>query len=137
MSNPECFAVLQETEEILASPAGGDEARALLARGASVEELLDMFVRHASPAQAVIARAEFAELPETTIAMIAQAWVLAEASGKPLHLESVPPTRPLESARARRVDLAISMDESGIRVALSHIPGRHATWYRPAVAAAS
>lgn len=132
MGVPDCRAVLGEVETVLASPAGGDEARALLARGASRDELLEMFVRHATPEQGAVARAELAELPESTIMMIAHAWVLAESAGKPLSLTSVPPARPLEAARNRRVDLGISVDESGVRLTLSHIPGRHATWYRPA-----
>ena len=135
MGVPDCRAVLTEVETVLSSPAGGGEARSLLARGASRDELLEMFVRHASPEQAAVARAELAELPESTVMMIAQAWVLAESAGKPLSLTSVPPTRPLEAARNRRVDLGISVDESGVRLTLSHIPGRHATWYRPTVAA--
>jgi hypothetical protein len=135
MGTPDCIDTLNQVEQVLLSPGGSDEARRLLARGASTEEFLELFVRHASPAQAAIARLEFAELPESTITMIVQAWAMAEASGKPLSLASVPPARPLEAARNRRVELAISMDESGVRVALSHIPGRHASWYRPAVMA--
>ncbi len=134
MGVPDCRAVLTEAETILTSPDGRHEAHALLARGASAGELLEMFVSHASPEQAAVARAELAELPETTIMMIAQAFLLAESANKPLTLTSVAPQRPLEAARNRRVELAISMEEGGIRVALSHIPGRHASWYRPALA---
>ncbi|MFN8639920.1 MAG: hypothetical protein U0360_10830 [Dehalococcoidia bacterium] len=130
MGVPECRAVLDEAGIVLTSPEGRHEAHALLARGASTAELLDMFVRHANPTQAAQARAEMAELPDTTIMMIAQAWLLAESAGKPLTLTSVAPERPIEAARNRRVDLAVSMDEGGVRVALSHIPGRHATWFR-------
>jgi hypothetical protein len=129
------MTTLEEVQDLLTSPTGSDEARRLLARGARPEEFLDMFVRHAPSEQAEVARFEFAELPESTIMMIVQAWLMAENAGKPLVLTSVPPARPLEAARQRRVDLAISMDEHGVRVALSHIPGRHASWYRPAVTA--
>lgn len=135
MSTPGCKTTLEEISDLLSSPAGGDEARRLLARGARPQEFVDMFVRAARPEQAEIARFEFAELPESTVMMIVQAWVMAEAAGKPLVLASVPPARPLEAARNKRVDLAISMDEQGVRIALSHIPGRHASWYRPAVTA--
>jgi hypothetical protein len=133
MSAPSCIATLTEVEDLLSTPAGGDEARRLLARGASTQEFLDMFIRHTRPDVAEVARMEFAELPESTIMLIVQAWVMAESAGKPLSLASVPPARPLEAARNLRVELAISMDEGGVRVALSHIPGRHASWYRPAV----
>lgn len=134
MGIPDCRAVLIEAETVLTNPDGRREGHALLARGATPAELLEMFVRRASPEQAAVARAELAELPETTIMMIAQAWLLAETAGKPLTLTSVVPDRPLEAARNRRVDLSISMDEAGIRVSLAHIPGRHASWYRPRVA---
>ena len=136
MGTPQCMTTLEEVEEVLSTDAGSNEVRKLLARGARPEEFVEMFVRHARPEQGEIAKFEFAELPESTIMMIVQAWLLAEGAGKPLSLVSVAPMRPLEAARKRRVELAISMDESGVRVALSHIPGRHATWYRPTTAAA-
>jgi hypothetical protein len=135
MGSPDCIDTLNQVEQVLLSPVGADEARRLLARGARTEEFLDLFVRHAAPETAAIARMEFAELPESTIALIVQAWAMAESAGKPLTLASVPPARPLEAARNRRVELAISMDESGVRVALSHIPGRHASWYQPVTTA--
>jgi hypothetical protein len=125
------MTTLEEVEEILSTDGGSNEVRTLLARGARPEEFVEMFVRRARPAQAAVAKFEFAELPESTLMLIVQAWVLADAAGKPLSLVSVPPARPLDAARTRRVELAVSMDESGVRVALSHIPGRHASWYRP------
>lgn len=133
MATGECIATFEEVQDLLSSPAGSDEARRLLARGARPQEFVEMFVRHAHPEQAETARMEFAELPESTVMMIVHAWIMAETAGKPLTLTSVPPARPIEAARNRRVELAISMDEAGVRLALSHIPGRHASWYRPAV----
>jgi hypothetical protein len=62
--------------------------------------------------------------------------MLASAADKPLRLTSLAPDRPLEAARARRVEIRITMEEDGVTVALSHIPGRHASWYRPARAVA-
>ena len=136
MSLPECFAVMEEATEVLSSPEGAAEARRLVAAGAPVSEIVDAFARLADPTQIEQLRAEMLELPETTVSAIVSAWLLADTAGKPLWLTSVPPARPLEAARAQRAEINTSMDEAGVTVALSHIPGRHASWYRPASAVA-
>lgn len=136
MGLPDCFAVMSEVETVLSTDAGANEARHLLAAGADLAAFADAFAKHAPPEQAERLRAEIAELPSNTVMMIVQAWLLAESAGKPLTLRSVRPERPVEAARARRVELSIAMEETGVSVSLSHIPGRHATWYQPTVAVA-
>ena len=136
MSLPECFAVMAQAGTLLDRPEGAAEARRLIESGASTAEVVEAFIRLADPAEIGGLREEMRELPETTVSTILGAWMLASAANKPLRLQSVAPDRPLEAARARRVEIRIMMEEDGVTVALSHIPGRHANWYRPASAVA-
>src|SRR4029079_15087767 len=62
MGTPQCMTTLEEVEEILSTDGGSNEVRTLLARGARPEEFVEMFVRRARPAQAAVAKFEFAEL---------------------------------------------------------------------------
>jgi hypothetical protein len=136
MSLPECFAIMAHAGDVLERPEGADEARRLIESGASTAEVIEAFARLADPAQIGGLREEMQELPETIVSSILGAWMLASAAHKPLRLTSVTPERPLEAARARRVEIGITIEEDGVTVALSHIPGRHASWYRPARAVA-
>ncbi|MEZ4501246.1 MAG: hypothetical protein R3C39_01310 [Dehalococcoidia bacterium] len=136
MSLPDCFAIMAQAGNVLERPDGAAEARRLIEAGASTDEVIEAFVRLADPSQITGLREEMQELPETTVSSILGAWMLASAANKPLHLKSAAPDRPLEAARARRVEIRIVMEEDGVSVTLSHIPGRHASWYRPASAVA-
>jgi len=136
MSLPDCIEIMEEAKDVLDRPEGAAEARRLIEGGASSADVVEAFVRLADPTQIAGLREEMRELPETTVSSILGAWMLASAADKPLRLTSLAPDRPLEAARARRVEIRITMEEDGVTVALSHIPGRHASWYRPARAVA-
>ena len=136
MSLPDCIEIMEEAMDVRDRPEGAAEARRLIEGGASSADVVEAFVRLADPTQIAGLREEMRELPETTVSSILGAWMLASAADKPLRLTSLAPDRPLEAARARRVEIRITMEEDGVTVALSHIPGRHASWYRPARAVA-
>ena len=126
----ECMSLLKHTGLLLSSAEGGQVARDLVARGAGLDEIVDAFVRLSDDEQqSQLLRLEMAELPPIVVSTILDAWVMAETAGKELRLESVPPSRPLEFARSRRVAVAVALDETGVTVSLSHVPGRHAEWY--------
>ena len=114
--------------------AATDDDRAgfirLLESGAPQEAFVDAFTARCAPEMARVVRDELDELPAHTVSTIVSAWAAAEGAGKRFELRSVVPDQPLAFARDRRVRLAVDADSEGIVVSISHIPGRHAEWYR-------
>jgi len=121
--------------EHLNSEHGRREMRALMQRGASAEEIVEAFANVAGGADAVLMRAEFAELPADFVSMFMNAWLVAANGGRRFTLTSRPPERPLEFARNGRVSYTLEHDESGVTVYVSHVHGRHAEWFKPAAVA--
>ena len=81
----------------------------------------------ADPQRAELASQEFAELPQLAISTMLHAWLEAETRGVAFEAHSLPPERPLEFARNRRVRITVDEEDSAIQVRLSHIPTRHPT----------
>lgn len=115
--------------------AGSDEQREALthalAASSSLEHVVDAFLAMCPVEMAELVREELAELPAHTVSTIVNAWIAAETAGKTFELRSAAPDTPLAFARDRRVRIAVDMDNRGVVVSLSHIPGRHADWYAP------
>jgi hypothetical protein len=116
---------------LLARPDVRSALRELMANGAPIDAQLHAVVRFADPATAANVLHEFQELPRLTVAMILQAWQLADSAGKPFELFSERPTAPVDFARHKRVRIVVDSESDTVRVGLSHIPGRHAVWYAP------
>lgn len=82
-------------------------------------------VRLTDPAFAATAEMEIRELPEIAVRTMLSAWRDAVEGGLDFRARSVPPERPMEFARKRRVRVTVDRDEGRVDVALSHIPTRH------------
>ena len=125
-----CVFITAEATEFLSSDAGMAEARRLLAEGAPPDAFIEMLNDVLDDQSRELLRLEFEELPANTVTSIMMSWAVAASSGRRFTLASAPPPRPLEFARQRRVDVLLSHDEDGVTVTVSHVPGRHALWYR-------
>ena len=131
MSATGCEPMTAALTSLLTRPEVAAALRALCAQGASIEAQIDSILSAAEPGTAADVLAEFRELPRVTAGMILQAWQLADGAGKPFELVSRRPAAPLEFARERRVRITLDAESEVVRVALSHVPGRHASWYAP------
>ncbi len=127
-----CLTITEEATDLLASTEGGALALQLLERHAAPGEFVEALASHCDANTAGLLREEMRELPVNLVETIVNAWVLAAAAGRTFRLQSVPPTEPLAFARSRRVRLAVDVEDDGVVVSLSHIPGRHAAWAQPA-----
>jgi len=127
-----CNEISAKVTAEAASPEAQIQYQALLAAGAPLSAIVEEFQRACPADMAGLVREELAELPAATAEVIVRTWAMAAAAGKRFEMQSVRPERPVEYARERRVRVAIDMDEDGVIVSLSHVPGRHASWYRPA-----
>ncbi|MGH2632289.1 MAG: hypothetical protein ACRDG3_02660 [Tepidiformaceae bacterium] len=131
MSSTACEPITLALTNLLARPEVTTTLCAMVDAHASIEEQIDALVAFAEPGVAADAMAEFRELPRLTATMILQSWALAAGAGKRFEMVSRRPSEPLEFARHKRVRLTVDSEEDVIRVALSHVPGRHAAWYAP------
>jgi hypothetical protein len=123
--------------EVLNSEEGAVEFRALMARGASSEEITEALAAHCThPEEANLMWAEFAELPRGFVGTFMDAWLMADEAGRPFRIESAAPARPIEFARRGRVSYNIEYDEDGVTMHVSHVHGRHAEWFKQATASA-
>ena len=122
--------------DIFNSPDVQIELRRLRSQHAGPRQYLDLITSHADPDAAAGIRAEFDELPASTMMAFVEGWALADASGMPFEIASERPARPIEFAKARRVTVAIEAEEHLVRVVVSHVASRHAAWYRPTFASA-
>jgi hypothetical protein len=121
--------------------AFGDEEirerlRELRGRQAPLTEIVGTLARLAPAGVGEQMLAEFAELPSVTLSAIMDSWAMADAAGKRFEVESVRPEAPRDFARHRRVRIAIEAEEDVVRVQVSHVASRHASWYAPAVLSA-
>ena len=132
MAFTSCNMIALRVTAELGADDGVGAARRLLARGAEPAEFIEELARRCEPELAEVLREEFKELPRTLVETVIHSWLLAESAGKPFTLESRVPDRPLEFARRSRVRFTVDVQDDGVTVSLSHVPGRHADWYRPA-----
>ncbi len=130
-----CLAITERATDVLGSEEGRSLALELLERGAAPSAFVDALASQCDPDTASLLREEMAELPSNLVETIVNSWVLAAAAGKSFQLRSVPPREPLDFARNRRVRLAVDVEDDGVIVSLSHIPGRHAAWAQPVAVA--
>jgi len=127
-----CKDITEAATDMLSTEGGNATALELLARGAAPEEFIDALASQCDVATAMLLREEMVELPTNLVETIMGAWAMAASAGKTFRLQSVVPREPLEFARSRRVRLAVDVENDGVVVSLSHIPGRHAAWAQPA-----
>lgn len=132
MGHSGCVALTDAVTTELDAPTMRAEAASALRSGANDETLVALLAASMDPSDARLLREELVELPATLVRTIVSAWELAEAGGREFVLTSLRPDRPLEFARAERVRVSMDLESDRVLVALSHIPGRHAAWYRPA-----
>lgn len=135
MSATECIDVLSWVTTVLNTPCRADTFRQLRAVRAAPSEFIEAFCEDASDHLAEMIRKEFRELPAVLVSTVIEAWAMAEATSRRFQVRSVPPHGRLAFARRRRVRIAIEAELSQVQVLLSHVPTRHATWYRPAIEA--
>jgi hypothetical protein len=132
----ECRQLTGIITEYLASESGAAEMQALMERRASAGEIVDALAEACRPAEAALMREEFAELPENFVQTFTTAWAVAASGGRAFTLTSAPPAQPLAFARRGCVAYTIEHDDRGITMYVSHVHGRHAEWYKPAMAIA-
>ena len=126
-----CELMTDSLTTLLARAEVRTALRELMASGASIEAQIDALARFAAPGTTSSVLEEFKELPRVTAPVILQAWQFADDANKPFQLVSVAPAAPLDFARHKRVRITVDSESDAVRVALSHVPGRHAAWYAP------
>lgn len=131
MAYTSCKDITESTTTELTSERGRARAVELLAANAPDRLFIEALAESLDPALAEQLLAEFDEMPASMVQTIVQAWVMAETGGREFVLRSAKPERPLEFARASRVRFQVDIEADVVSVTLSHIPGRHATWYQP------
>jgi hypothetical protein len=72
-------------------------------------------------------------MPDPMFQTIMTSWLAADGSGKSFELRSERPEKPLEFAHKGRVRLTVDYEEDRAVVSVSHVAGRHAQWYKPAL----
>ena len=133
----ECRAITEEITEYLNSEAGIVEMQGLMRSGASAVQITEAFARIApNPVDAMLMREEFASLPADFVTTFMTAWAVAASAGRRFTLTSEAPASPLDFARRGCVAYRIEHDERGVTMYVSHVHGRHAEWFKPAVAVA-
>ncbi|MFN8639690.1 MAG: hypothetical protein U0360_09600 [Dehalococcoidia bacterium] len=132
MAYTSCKDITESTTTELTSERGRARAVELLAASAPDRAFIEALAESMDPIMATQLLTEFDELPASMVSTIVQAWVMAETGGRDFVLRSAKPERPLEFARTSRVRFQIDIEADAVSVTLSHIPGRHATWYQPA-----
>jgi hypothetical protein len=75
-----------------------------------------------------LAREELENLPRPASLAILRAWRDAVDLELPFRLVSELPDGPISFARRRLVRVITDVDQSGITVRLSHVPGHHPAW---------
>ncbi|MPZ97944.1 MAG: hypothetical protein GEU80_01190 [Dehalococcoidia bacterium] len=134
MSNVDCFEVVWSLTTLFAQEDTKRALHRLRDEQAPPDAFVELLTAHAAPEIGDLMRIEFAELPTTTVATIIEAWAMADAAGKAFEVLSVKPERPLEFARHKRVRFTVDAEEDRVRVFVSHVPTRHASWYSPVTA---
>ncbi len=132
----ECRHITAVVTAHLNSPEGAEQMRTMMDRHASLEEITEAFAAQGSITEALLMRAELAELPNDFIPTFMNAWRVAEAGGRTFTLASRPPTQPLNYAHRGMVSFSVEHDVEGVTMYVSHVHGRHAEWYKPAAVAA-
>jgi hypothetical protein len=86
------------------------------------------FIGSHEPRLGLMVRDEFETLPRPASLAILRAWCDAVDMNVPFKLVSEGPDRPLSFARRRLVRVVTDVEQSGITVRLSHVPGHHPVW---------
>ena len=131
MSVTGCEPLTAALTNLLGQPALAAALRQLMQEGTPIEAQIAVMQRFADDVTTATALREFKELPRITAVMILQAWELADRAGKRFEIVSTRPAQPLDFARQKRVRIVVDSEDDGVRVGLSHVPGRHAQWYAP------
>lgn len=133
MTETNCFEAVKQITEILMSVDGAARFRCLLAENAPAQTYIETFAGLCDSEMGDVVRDEFEALPANVVPVILQAWAMADEAGKEFAIHSIRPEVPLEFARRNKVRLGIETDDDGVLVFISHVPTRHAEWYRPKV----
>ena len=128
MSLTGCAPSARSLTDLLRDERVKEAFRAAIASGATADRQVYSVLAFADEATVAVVQRELGGLPEHAIATICQAWAAADRFGKAFELISVPPSSALEFARERRVRIVVDTEEDSVRVSLSHVPGRHASW---------
>ena len=132
----ECRQLTAIITEVLGTESGAAEFKALMEQNASAAVIAEAFAAHCDAAEAALMMDEFSELPRSFVGTFMDAWLMAAEDRRRFELASRPPATPLDYARRGCVSFSIEHDERGVTMYVSHVHGRHAGWYKPAVAAA-
>lgn len=130
-----CEPATMELTRLLGRAEVASALRAIVQTGGTPEQVAECLLSHAGEATIDIVRMELTELPPHLLTTACQAWMTADHFGKQFELMSVRPDSALTFARERRIRITIDTEEDCVRMTLSHIPGRHATWLTPPVPA--
>ncbi len=125
-----CRLLTSVINDVLATESGAAEFRELVDGTAPAADIVEAIARHTDEETGELARYEFDELPRTFMSTWLVAWRMADASGQKFEMISEPAPRPLEYARAGRVDYRIENDINGVRFYVSHVHGHHADWFK-------
>ena len=133
----QCRAAATALNSILGTESGAEEFRNLMNQGAQPRDFAEAIAKHCNPSLADVVRAEFDDLPRSFISAWLIAWRMADEAGQPFEMVSEPAPRPMEYARAGRVEYRIEHDLDGVRMYISHVHGHHADWFKSGVEAAA
>jgi hypothetical protein len=126
-----CHDITTEISNFLSTEDGQRATLDLIERGAMPEAFVDLIAKGLDDVNREILRDEVRQLPAAMIPLVLEAFGFACTSGKTFQMVSELPGEPLEYARSKRVRFAVDYEEDGVRLAVSHVPTRHAGWYRP------
>lgn len=132
----DCRSITGIVTAHLNSPEGGEQMRAMMACGASSEEIAEALAAICDETTAETLRSEFRELPRNFVYTFLMAWSLAASQGQPFTLASAPAPRPLEYAHHGRVSYELVHDDNGVTMFVSHVHGQHADWFKQAAVTA-
>jgi hypothetical protein len=106
-----------------------DEVRRIASIGAPVDEVEEWIRTFARRGDVDLMLEELYSLPPKFIKSMLTAWEMADEAGLPFTAQSIAPAdlgEGLSLARAKRVEMAITVDEGGVTFGLKHVPGYHA-----------
>ncbi len=131
MPSTGCYKFMEEFTKLMGGTESSarEEIRRLAAVGAPVDEV-EQWIRTYPPSSDVeLMVEELHSLPPKFIKSLLTAWEIADEAGLPFAAQSIAPAdlgEGLSLARAKRVEMAIDVEESGVTFSLKHVPGYHA-----------
>jgi len=131
MSSPSCRLLTFETMNLMASDELGEKLRELTSRPYTHAEVAELLGAYHAPETAQDMQDEYQVMPTLLPYLLVEAWKLANEAGKTFEFASLPPDKPIEFARNRKVRFVVDVDEHGVSFGVAHVHGRKADWYQP------